>query len=267
MVRSIASSESAPVAESPSPKRTMRENASTTRKPVPTGRATSSRQLFVPRSRAANWGANRCATGGEDLAPLKSSAAARSDGNAATAPPTDPLLLSGFSTASEPSRLSATGNASAARRQIKTSLDRGWFRILKIGATKSPRHTRVAGRYHIDPRRGPHDGPCGISPVHVTTDAKRRKITKQQEMVARLVDKISRRRSPRNHMPIDMLKGGRTAGPRGVGARVRRATTQRRLVVVSDEHVARRIPVGRGPQSSRMGDRLTVGQRTLTPPV
>ena len=40
-------------AETPSPNRTMREKASTTRKPSPVGRATSSRQLLVPRSSAA----------------------------------------------------------------------------------------------------------------------------------------------------------------------------------------------------------------------
>ena len=37
----------------PSPRRMIRENASTTRKPSPVGRATRSRQLLVPRSSAA----------------------------------------------------------------------------------------------------------------------------------------------------------------------------------------------------------------------
>jgi hypothetical protein len=39
--------------ETPSPSRTILENASTTRKPSPEGRATSNRQLLVPRSSAA----------------------------------------------------------------------------------------------------------------------------------------------------------------------------------------------------------------------
>ena len=51
--RSIAASDSRPVAETPSPSRMMRENASMTRKPSPDGRAISRRQLLVPRSRAA----------------------------------------------------------------------------------------------------------------------------------------------------------------------------------------------------------------------
>ena len=99
MVRVIAASERTPVAVSPSPSRTMREKASTTRKPEPIGRAISSRQLFVPRSRAANWRANPRASGGAGLAPGNPSAAARSGRSAATAPPTSPPLLSAFSTA------------------------------------------------------------------------------------------------------------------------------------------------------------------------
>jgi hypothetical protein len=52
--RSIAPSESMPLAPSPSPSRTMRENASTTRNcPGRVGWATSRRQLLVPRSSAA----------------------------------------------------------------------------------------------------------------------------------------------------------------------------------------------------------------------
>ena len=103
----------------------MRENASTTRKPAPTGRATSSRQLFVPRSSAARWRAKRCTTRGDAAVPSKSSGARGSGRNATSAaaptgpaargssrchagvvapPPTDPLLLSGFSTAGVPSR-------------------------------------------------------------------------------------------------------------------------------------------------------------------
>ena len=54
IVRAIAASDSTPLAASPSPSRTMREKASTTRKPLARGRrATSSRQLLVPRSSAA----------------------------------------------------------------------------------------------------------------------------------------------------------------------------------------------------------------------
>ena len=53
MVRSIASSDRRRLAATPSPRRMMRENASTTRKPRRDGRATSRRQLLVPRSRAA----------------------------------------------------------------------------------------------------------------------------------------------------------------------------------------------------------------------
>jgi hypothetical protein len=53
MVRSIAASDRAPVAARPSPRRTMREKLSTTRKPPRTGAPTSSRQLLVPRSSAA----------------------------------------------------------------------------------------------------------------------------------------------------------------------------------------------------------------------
>jgi len=53
IVRAIAASDNAPVAASPSPNRTMRENASTTRKPPPDRRAIKSRQLLVPRSSAA----------------------------------------------------------------------------------------------------------------------------------------------------------------------------------------------------------------------
>src|SRR5215469_14512451 len=53
MVRAIAASESIPVADRPSPRRTMREKASMTRKPRPAPRATRRRQLLVPRSSAA----------------------------------------------------------------------------------------------------------------------------------------------------------------------------------------------------------------------
>jgi len=52
-VRAIAASERRPVCDSPSPNRTMREKASTTRKPSWVGLATSRRQLLVPRSSAA----------------------------------------------------------------------------------------------------------------------------------------------------------------------------------------------------------------------
>ena len=53
MVRSMAASDSWPLADTPSPSRMMRENASMTLKPRRDGRATSSRQLLVPRSSAA----------------------------------------------------------------------------------------------------------------------------------------------------------------------------------------------------------------------
>ena len=53
IVRAIAASLKRPVSDSPSPRRTMRENASMTRNPSAVGRATSSRQLLVPRSSAA----------------------------------------------------------------------------------------------------------------------------------------------------------------------------------------------------------------------
>ena len=52
-VRSTAASDSRPLAETPSPRRMMREKASITLKPRREGRATSSRQLLVPRSSAA----------------------------------------------------------------------------------------------------------------------------------------------------------------------------------------------------------------------
>ena len=52
-VRAIAASLKRPVSVRPSPKRTMRENALMTRNPWAVGRATSSRQLLVPRSSAA----------------------------------------------------------------------------------------------------------------------------------------------------------------------------------------------------------------------
>ena len=53
MVRSMAASDSRPLADTPSPRRMMRENASMTLKPRRDGRATSRRQLLVPRSSAA----------------------------------------------------------------------------------------------------------------------------------------------------------------------------------------------------------------------
>ena len=53
MARSIAASLMQPVAEMPSPRRTIRENESTTRKPSSVGQAISRRQLLVPRSSAA----------------------------------------------------------------------------------------------------------------------------------------------------------------------------------------------------------------------
>ena len=56
MARSIAASLKRPELVTPSPSRMMREKASTTRKPSPAGRATSKRQLLVPRSSAAQSG-------------------------------------------------------------------------------------------------------------------------------------------------------------------------------------------------------------------
>ena len=53
MVRSIAASDSRPVADRPSPSRTMRVKPSSTRKLCSCGRAISRRQLLVPRSSAA----------------------------------------------------------------------------------------------------------------------------------------------------------------------------------------------------------------------
>ena len=53
MARSMAASLMHPVAETPSPRRMMREKESTTRKLSPNGQAISSRQLLVPRSSAA----------------------------------------------------------------------------------------------------------------------------------------------------------------------------------------------------------------------
>ena len=53
MVRSIASSDSLPLAANPSPSRTTRLKASITVKFSPEGRAISRRQLLVPRSSAA----------------------------------------------------------------------------------------------------------------------------------------------------------------------------------------------------------------------
>ncbi len=52
-VRSIAASLRRSDVPSPSPRRTIRENASITRKPLKVGSATSRRQLLVPRSSAA----------------------------------------------------------------------------------------------------------------------------------------------------------------------------------------------------------------------
>jgi hypothetical protein len=51
-VRSMAASDSRPLAAIPSPRRTIREKASMTRNPWFCGRATSRRQLLVPRSTA-----------------------------------------------------------------------------------------------------------------------------------------------------------------------------------------------------------------------
>jgi hypothetical protein len=48
--RSIASLDRAPLSDSPSPSRTMREKASMTVNVPPVGRAISRRQLLVPRS-------------------------------------------------------------------------------------------------------------------------------------------------------------------------------------------------------------------------
>jgi hypothetical protein len=53
IARVIAASLMRPDVDSPSPSRMMRENASMTRKPSRVGRATSRRQLLVPRSSAA----------------------------------------------------------------------------------------------------------------------------------------------------------------------------------------------------------------------
>jgi len=53
VVRFMAASDRRPEASAPSPRRMMREKASMTRKPRRDGLATSSRQLLVPRSRAA----------------------------------------------------------------------------------------------------------------------------------------------------------------------------------------------------------------------
>jgi hypothetical protein len=53
MVRAIARSLSQPLPATPSPNRTMREKLSTTWNPSPSARATSNRQLLVPRSSAA----------------------------------------------------------------------------------------------------------------------------------------------------------------------------------------------------------------------
>lgn len=52
-VRSMAASDNMPLAAKPSPRRVMREKASTTRNPSWVGRATSMRQLLVPKSKAA----------------------------------------------------------------------------------------------------------------------------------------------------------------------------------------------------------------------
>src|SRR5690349_2770106 len=79
----MASSESTPLAARPSPRRTMREKASTTRNPEPAGCATKSRQLFVPRSSAAYCGAKRCAEACGRGAGLKSDACGRPAGNPA----------------------------------------------------------------------------------------------------------------------------------------------------------------------------------------
>ena len=53
IVRSMACCDSCWLLSNPSPRRTMREKASTTRKLLAFGRATKSPQLFVPRSIAA----------------------------------------------------------------------------------------------------------------------------------------------------------------------------------------------------------------------
>ena len=64
IARLIAASERRPVAVSPSPSRTMRENASTTRNcPGRVGAAISNRQLLVPRSSAAYKSPRRCCEG------------------------------------------------------------------------------------------------------------------------------------------------------------------------------------------------------------
>jgi hypothetical protein len=53
MVRDMASEVKHPFVETPSPRRTIRENASTTLKPNTVGRAIKRRQLLVPKSIAA----------------------------------------------------------------------------------------------------------------------------------------------------------------------------------------------------------------------
>ena len=74
-VRSIAASDKRAGRGQPSPSRTMREKASMTRNPSPAGRATSRRQLLVPRSSAAIDGAKargRSAAAGGRLRPRAS---------------------------------------------------------------------------------------------------------------------------------------------------------------------------------------------------
>ena len=150
-----------------------------------------------PRSSAARWRAKRCTTRGDAAVPPKSSGARGSGRNATSAaaptgpaargssrchagvvapPPTDPLLLSGFSTAGVPSRS----------------------------------HARPA-------------------------------------MLAQPGSKSKPRKCLR-------FQPGRPS-------------TQRRVGMISDDRVSERFRRGEAALRSRLGDRLTVGQRTLTPPV
>ena len=114
MVRAIAASDSTPMAASPSPSRTMRENASMTRNPSPAGRGDQQAAIIGAEIERRD-GAPRCGAkwrcGLTALSASIPAASARAEVSrasfaateAAAPPPTAPALSSGFCTAGDPS--------------------------------------------------------------------------------------------------------------------------------------------------------------------
>ena len=173
----MASSERTPFAARPSPSRTIREKASTTRKPDSAGRATRSRQLLVPRSRAAYCGAKRCAATYGRPAGLKSGPCERplwnragtglplvrtalgnigaSAGAAARAP--DGLLVpSGFSTGSNP--LSSKHDLQWYRSRTPNQNPTNRTQVPDGAGNANPLHARSSLCYHFPARMSPARG-------------------------------------------------------------------------------------------------------------